>query len=414
MPRALLVVIDGGADRPLPSLNKRTPFEVAHKPNIDNLAKNGITGIMDPISPGVRVGSDTAHLALFGYNPYEVYTGRGPFEALGAGLELKPGDVAFRCNFATVDENLKVIDRRAGRYIEEADELEKVINSIKIEKYPDVEIIFKHTVEHRGVLILRGSNLSSKVSNTDPHATGVRVAKCVPLENTEAAKRTAEIVNEFTKKVYELLKDHPVNKKRVREGKLPANIVLVRGAGTLYKLKPLCEKYHIKCACIAGIALIKGVAKAVGMNIINVPGATGGLDTNVMAKAKYAVEALKKYDLVFLHIKGTDAASHDGKAWAKIRMIERIDKAIGYIMNKVDLDDVYIVITSDHATLTEETRDHSGDFVPILIHGPAVFPDDVKTFSERTCIKGGLGRISGLDLMNIIMNYLNKIEKFGE
>lgn len=412
--KALLIIIDGAADRALKSLNRKTPLEVAHKPNIDKLAKDGITGIMDPITPGISVGSDTAHLALLGYDPFKTYTGRGAFEALGAGVELKPGEIAFRTNFATVDENMRVIDRRAGRYIEEAKEFEKIINSISLKDNPDVEIFFKHTVEHRGVLVLRGKGLSRFISDTDPHKIGVRVLESKPLVDTPEAKKTANVINEFTRIIYNLLKDHPLNRSRAKRGLPPANILLLRGAGVLPTIKPLSEKFKIKAACIAGIALVKGVAKAVGMDIINVPGATGGLDTDVLAKVKYAIKALRDYDFVFIHYKGTDAASHDGNVWAKIRMIERIDSAVGYLIERIKLDETYIVITADHATLTEETRNHSGDFVPLLIHGPGVISDDVDMFCERACLKGGLGRIRGLDLMNIIMNYLNKVEKFGE
>jgi len=411
--RALLIVIDGAADRALKTLNGKTPLEVAYKPNIDQLATNGVTGIMDPIAPGVSVGSDTAHLALLGYDPFKTYTGRGAFEALGAGIKLQPGEVAFRTNFATVDEEMRVIDRRAGRYIEEAKEFEKLINSISL-KTSNVKVLFRHTVEHRGVLILRGEGLSRFVSDTDPHKIGMRVLESKPLIDSPEAKRTANIVNEFTREVYKLLKDHPLNKSRVKRGLPPANILLVRGAGVLPNVKPLSERFKVKCACIAGIALVKGVAKAVGMDIIDVPGATGGLDTDVLAKVKYAIKALEDYDFVFIHYKGTDAASHDGNVWAKVKIIEKIDSAIGYLIDRVNLDETYIIITADHATLTEETRNHSGDFVPILIHGPGVIPDDVRVFCERACLKGGLGRIRGLDLMNIIMNYLDKVEKFGE
>jgi len=412
--RAVLMVIDGAADRALRTLGGRTPLEVAHKPNIDRLAAEGVTGIMDPVAPGVSVGSDTAHLALLGYDPYETYTGRGAFEALGAGLDLEPGDVAFRCNFATVDDKMVILDRRAGRYIERADELEEAVNSIELREHPDVEVIFKHTVEHRGVLVLRGEGLSRHVSDTDPHRVGERVLECRPLEDTPEARKTAEAVNEFVRLAHEVLRDHPVNRERREEGLPPANIILLRGAGSLPRIQSLSERYGIRSACIAGIALIKGVARAVGMDVIDVPGATGGLNTDVMAKAKYAIKALEEYDLVFVHIKGTDAASHDGNVWAKVRMIERVDSAVGYIVERVDQENTYVAITADHATLTEGTRDHSGDFVPVLVWGADVIPDDIACFCERACMRGGLGRIRGLDLMNILMNYLDRVEKFGE
>jgi len=412
--KALLIVMDGAGDRALKELGGKTPLEVARKPNMDGLAARGITGLMYAIAPGIRPGSDTAHLAIFGYDPYATYSGRGAFEALGAGLELGEGDVAFRTNFATVNEDWVVVDRRAGRYIEGAEELEKALNEIRIESHPEVEIVFKHTVEHRGVLILRGTSLSNKVSDVDPHKLGVRVPKAEPLDNDPSSKVTAEVLNEFTKKSYEVLSKHPLNKERERKGLPPANIVLARGAGKLPKVPSLREKYGLKAATIAGITLIKGVSRALGMEVLEVKGATGGLNTDVNAKFSKALEALNSgYDLVFLHIKGTDAASHDGNVRAKVSMIERIDRALGGFLSKVDLSDLLITITSDHATPIT-VRDHTGDAVPILMAWDELVSDEVSSFSERACMRGGLHVIRGTDLMNLIANFLGKLEKFGE
>ena len=414
MVKALLIVLDGAGDRALKELRGKTPLEVARKPNIDSLASKGVTGLMYAIAPGIRPGSDTAHLAIFGYDPYKTYSGRGAFEALGAGLELKEGDVAFRTNMATIDDDWRVLDRRAGRYIEGAEGLERALNEIEIASHPEVKVIYKHTVEHRGVLILRGPSLSNKVSDVDPHKVGAKVLKAKPLDNTPEAKITAEVLNEFTRKSHEVLAEHPINKERVKKGLPPANVVLARGAGKLPHIISFKEKYHMKAAAIAGIALIKGIARAVGMDVLEVKGATGGLNTDVKAKFSKALEALRgDYDFVFLHIKGTDAASHDGDVRAKIGMIERVDEVLGWFLSGVDLPDLIIAITSDHATPIT-VKDHTGDAVPLLIAWDEIVSDDVNSFDERACMKGGLGVLTGKDLMNVIANFMGKLEKFGE
>ncbi len=411
--KMLLVIGDGMADRPIKELNYKTPLEIANTPNMDELASKGITGIMDVIEPGIPPGSAPAHLAILGYDPYETYTGRGAFEALGVGLELNDKDIAFRCNFATVDNEMKVIDRRAGRYIEEAPELAKLINEIHLDSAPDIQIIFKHTTEHRAVLIFRGKSLSHMISNTDPGKTGLKVLTSKPLINDPSAIKTANALNEFTLKTYELLNNHPLNKKRIDKGLPPANIILCRGAGKLPKIKSVRDKFNIEAACIAGIPLIKGVCKALGFKVFNIPGATGGINSNLNAKAEAAIKAIREFDFILVSVKGTDAASHDGSINDKIRMIERIDEMIGKILNAISMDEICIAITADHATPIS-VRDHVGDPVPILISAPTIIPDEVSSFNEREVLKGGLGRIRGLNLMPLMLNYSLRSKKFGE
>ncbi|MEW6070247.1 MAG: phosphoglycerate mutase, partial [Candidatus Thermoplasmatota archaeon] len=224
MDKIIILIMDGASDR---IGKQKTPLQLARKPNLDNLARNGITGIVDIIAPGIRPGSDTAHLALLGYEPFEVYTGRGPFEAAGAGIELRANDVAFRCNFATVDSNFRVIDRRAGR-IKNAFELGKALDNLKID---DVKIIFKATVEHRGVLVIRGRGLSSGITDVDPHRENTPIQWSKSITGSESEKRTSSILNKFVKESYRILKDHKVNLTRVSKGIPPANVILPRGAG---------------------------------------------------------------------------------------------------------------------------------------------------------------------------------------
>jgi 2,3-bisphosphoglycerate-independent phosphoglycerate mutase len=411
--KAIFIVGDGMADRPLKELNGKTPLEVARKPSLNQLAKDGVCGIMDVIAPGIPPGSDVAHLALLGYDAREVYSGRGAFEAIGFGIKILPGDVAFRCNFATVDSKLTVIDRRAGRIATvDAARLAEEFKEIALQGYKGLRILFKNTIQHRAILVLRGKNLSTKVSGTDPFKTGKKVLEARPLDNTTAARRTAKIVNELTRYFHKVLRNHPLNLQRKMAGLFLANIILCRGAGKLPDLISLSLRYKISAVAISAMPLVKGVCKAAGMEILEVSGATGTYDTNVLAKAKAAINALRAHNLVFVHVKGTDVASHDSRVDEKIKMIEKIDQLVGYIIRNIDLSKTYIAVTADHTT-SSRTREHEGDPVPIVIFGPEVRADNVKEFSEKACANGGLGRIRGKDLMPILMNLIGKTEKFG-
>ena len=404
--KLLLIVCDGLGDRPV---NGVTPLEIANKPNMDTIASEGICGIMDTVRAGIRPGSDTSHLSLFGYDPFKYYKGRGAFEASGTGLKLQKGDVAFRCNFATI-KNGRVIDRRAGRIEDGLDEIANDINTIKLK---NIEIIFKRGAGHRGVLVFRGKGLSHNVSDVDPENENVPYNICKPLDNSIDARKTAKLVNEFTKETIDILSKHPVNREREGKGKLPANIILCRGAGIKVDMPSFEEKYGMSAACISATTLIKGVCRDVGMDIIDVKGITGHVDSNIANKADAAIKALKRYDFVFLHIKGTDEASHDGDFDSKKSMIERIDKeVIGRILKHLkDTKDITIVLTADHSTPLS-IKQHSADPVPIAILGD-VRADDVKRFTERDCAKGGLNRICGINLMDIIMDLSNRSKLFG-
>jgi len=411
--KAFLIIGDGMADRPLKELNKKTPLEAAEKPFLDQLAKNGICGIMDPISPGFPPGSDVATLALLGYDALKVYTGRGALEAVGSGIKILPIDIAFRCNFATVDENMTVIDRRAGR-IETADasKLTKAIQKALHEQEFGVDVLFQNNVEHRAILRLRGPELSSMVSNSDPAHVGECVQKILPLDDSPEAARTAEIANKLMEFFHEILKNHEVNEERKKKGLLPANIVLFRSAGNLPDLTPLPLKYGIRPAVVCALPLIRGVCKLAGMKSIPVEGATGTYTTDVMAKARAAVRTSESYDFVLVHVKATDLASHDGNIEKKIELIEKIDSMVGYILENTNPDETYIAVTADHTT-SIATGEHEGDPVPLVLHGPFVRTDDVTAFDERACAKGGLGRIRGRDLMPTLMNLLGKVRKYG-
>lgn len=401
------------ADRPIKELNWKTPLEAARKPSLNQIAKMGVCGIMDPIAPGIPPGSDTATLALLGYDVLKVYSGRGALEAIGSGINVLPSDVAFRCNFATVNEDLVVLDRRAGRIAnEDAAKLAESLQKIRLEK-SSIEFVFKNTVQHRVALVFRGRRkLSTAVSDSDPEKVGVKVLEIKPLDESPEARLTAKILNELTHKFSKVLKDHPLNKKRARRGLPPANIILCRGAGTIPNIKTLSELYGINAVCIAATSLIRGVCKVAGMKLVDVKGATGTPQTNFVAKAKSTVQALKACDFVLLHVKATDVASHDGNIKQKVELIEKIDHMIGYVLDNIDPVSTYLAVTADHTT-SSITQNHEGDPVPLAITGPYVRRDDVEEFDEGACSRGGLNRIRGMDLMPILMNLIGKTKKFG-
>ncbi|MEF8873615.1 MAG: 2,3-bisphosphoglycerate-independent phosphoglycerate mutase [Candidatus Thermoplasmatota archaeon] len=402
--RILMFILDGVGDRAVQELNGKTPLQVAETPNLDHFAKIGENGLMDTIAPGIRPGSDTGHLALLGYDPYEAYTGRGPFEAAGAGLPLETEDVAFRCNFATLKDG-KVVDRRAGRIKEGREELTKAIQDIDL----GVEFEFRETVEHRGVLVLKGEGLGGAVSDIDPHGPNEAFHESTPLVDSKENKKTAEILNRFTEKSIEVLSDHPLNKERQKKGKPPANVILPRGGGKVPHLDDIESKHGLSAAAISGITLVRGVCSLAGMDIIEVEGATGGLDTDVDAVVNAAIEALDHHELVLVNIKGCDLSGHDGLTEEKIDFVEEMDSSLGPLE---EFEDTYVAITGDHSTPVT-VKGHSGDPLPITIWGEDVRSDDVVEFNEIACSKGGLHRIRGKDVLNILKDLADRTEKFG-
>ncbi|MFA5865803.1 MAG: 2,3-bisphosphoglycerate-independent phosphoglycerate mutase [Phycisphaerae bacterium] len=400
MPNALLVVMDGLGDR-----GKETPLSKAQTPNLDKIIPSSSVGLLYTLGPGQLPGSDTAHLALFGYDPHEYYRGRGPFEALGAGVDLRSGDVSFRANLCTIDDKMIILDRRAGRADYGMNKIYATLDGIKIE---DVSIRAIHTVEHRGAVVFCGPGLSAAVTNTDPHETNQPVAQAKAAD--KSGEKIARIMNGFTQKVHELLKDHPANKERIAKGLKPANMAVLRGAGLFEKVPSLQDRFGLKAICIAGGALYKGVAKFVGMDVIEVPGATGTAATDLAQKANAAIDAAGKYDLIFTHIKGTDSSGHDGNFDGKCKMIEKIDADFfSRVIGKFDT----IIITGDHSTPVSAKR-HTADPAPILFWNAACRPDGRNKFTEVNCAGGSLGQLTGTQLLHFILDHLEKEHMFGE
>jgi len=408
--RTILVVGDGMADRPLKELGGETPLEAAETPNLDAVARGGICGIMDIIAPGLPPGSDVANLTLLGYDPLECYRGRGALEAMGAGLEVRRGDVAFRGNFAYVDGDGVVVDRRAGRV--DGSVFRDHLSEVSLDAYPDVEVTVRPTLGHRVAVILRGEGLSWRVSDIDPHRTGVPALESHPLEETAAARRTADVANELYRVLRKMMGGHPLNRERVEAGLPPANAVILRGAGEPPAIKPLTGLYGVRGACVSATPTVRGACLSAGFDLYDTPGATGGADTDTISKAATAEQVLPGYDLVYVHVKGTDVASHDGDAELKISVIERVDAMVGHLLGHVEGAETYIAVTADHTT-SVRVKDHTGDPVPVAILGPEVRSDAVTSFSERACAVGGLGRIRGRELMSILLNLQDRVKLVG-
>ena len=406
---ALLLIGDGLGDRAVRELGGKTPLEAANTPTLDRLAAEGESGLMDPIGVGIRGGSDTGHLALLGYDPYKYYPGRGPFEALGIGMSVARGDLAFRCNFSTVDENLVVLDRRAGRIKDGTAELAAALNGLQIE---DVTCYFKESIAHRAALVMRGPGLGEHVSDVDPHEVGAKVWEAhSTVEGDAASEKTARILNAFVQKSYEILDQHPINIQRRAEGLPPANIALPRGIGVSPDLPPFNEKAGVKSACIVEVGLVKGLGEYLGMDVIDVEGSTASLDTDTEAIGRAVIEALKDHNFVLCNVKGPDVAGHDGNAQGKISIIEKIDRMIEQIVTATG-GNLILAFTGDHSTPVTY-GDHTGEPCPILFWGPTVRKDLVTTFGETAASQGGVHRIRGLDVVNILTSYMGVQEKFG-
>jgi 2,3-bisphosphoglycerate-independent phosphoglycerate mutase len=406
--KILFIVLDGISDRPCPELGGRTPLAAAKKPVLDRLAHDGICGIMDTIAAGVRPGSDTAHLALLGYDPYKYYTGRGPLECEGTGIHMEPGMIGFRCNYATVSKDGIITDRRAGRIHDTTDLSRAIQDGVDLSKY-GVEFVFRSGAGHRASLALKGKGIGHCVSSNDPKKDGVAPLTIQPIKQTAEDVKTATICNEFVRQSSRILFDHAINQKRVSGGLKPANIVLMRGAGEMGHFEPFAKKFGISGSVISAASLVNGIGSAVGLSRVPVEGITGSQDSNIPNKITAAINELTTRDFVLVNIKGGDESGHDGLPEQKRDFITKIDRALSPLLN---LNDCIIVICADHSTPCC-IKDHSADPVPVLIHGEGVRVDDVEKFDEYSCARGGLNRICGISLLATALDLINKTHKFG-
>ena len=410
--KMIYVLLDGVGDLPHPDLAGKTPLEAAITKNMNTLVKNGIMGEVISVGKGIAPESDIAVFNMLGYKfQHSDYVGRGVIEAIGVGIDFKDGDLALRGNFATLDSEGKIIDRRAGRKIERED-TEKISKEIEKEikfSNPNTSVVVAPTVGHRVTVRLRNSKpLSSEITNTDPAYARVdgmgiakavsdfmKIEKCIPLEQTENAASTANLVNEFTEQSLEIMKKSDVNKRRMHENKKLLNSILLRDAGNKYpNVKPINDLYSMNFSCIVDMPVEVGISNILKMKAFN----AGGL-TDYEKKASVAAQAMETENAIYVHLKGPDEFGHDGDAIGKMKNIEEIDKRFfGTLLDHIDISKIAIMISADHSTPSIH-KGHSDDPVPLLISGDMITNDDTQRFTEAEAKKGTIGLIDGVQVV---------------
>ncbi|MGA1826535.1 MAG: cofactor-independent phosphoglycerate mutase [bacterium] len=359
--RYIIIVPDGSADYPINELGQKTIFQAAHIPHIDYLAQNGEIGLVQTIPEGLPAGSDVANLSVLGYNPQVYYTGRSPLEAASIGVELKENDIAYRCNFVTLHDG-KMVNFCADHITtSEADDLIAFLNQ-QIKNVTDTTIRFYTGTSYRHLMVWENGDESAVC--IPPHdITGQDIESHLPTgDGSDFLKRLQDLSRQ-------ILTDHPINKARIKKGKLPANSIWLWGQGRKPNLPTFLEKYHIKGSLISAVDLLKGIGIYLGLTIISVPGATGYIDTNYRGKAEYALKALEDNDFIFIHIEAPDEAAHSGNIKAKIRAVEDIDTLIvGTLLSGLkQYSDYHIMLLPDHFTPIE-VMTHTREKVPFLIY----------------------------------------------
>ena len=364
-----------------------TELEKANTPNLDRLAKKGISGSSIPIKPGITPGSGPGHLGLFGYDPLAFQIGRGVLEASGIGFAVGPNDVAIRCNFCTIDGDGNITDRRAGRIpTEESAPLAKSLNQVSI---PGIEVFVEPVKEHRFVVVFRGEGLGGNVADTDPQKTGVPPLD--PVAHDDASKKTAEVAKEFF-----------VQAKKLLAGEAKANCLTMRGFACKPNLPSYEELYGLKAAAIAVYPMYKGLAGLVGMDIV---GEAGSLSEEIDVLEK----AWNDYDFFFVHFKYTDSRGEDGDFDAKVKMVEEFDSVIPRVEA---LNPNVLIVTGDHST-PATMASHSWHPVPTMLVGDNCRTDACEKFGETEALKGGLGHFEAIYLMPLALAHADRLGKFG-
>lgn len=398
----IIILGDGMADWPAKSLGNKTLLQYSDTPYMDKLARMGRTGRLITVAPGFHPGSEVANMSVMGYDLPKVYEGRGPLEAASIGVELQPGDMAMRCNIICIEgDNIK--NHSAGHITtEEADVLIKYLE----EKLGTDRVHFYTGVQYRHLLVIKGGN--KHLDCTPPHDVPLKPFRPLMVKaEVPEAQETAELINSLILKSQELLAGHPINKKRIAEGKDPANSIWPWSPGYRPQMEPLSEKYPglKQGSVISAVDLINGIGYYAGLRRIAVQGATGLYNTNYENKVAAALAALKTDDFVYLHIEASDEAGHEGDIKLKQFTIENLDKrAVGPIYEAVkDWDEpVSIAVLPDHPTPCE-LRTHTDEPVPFLIYYPGIEPDSVQTFDEEACMEGSYGVMKEDEFMNEFM-----------
>ena len=392
----VVVLYDGMADYPVPALGGKTPMMVAKKPNLDSLAQRGEVGLVRTVAPGLKPGSDVANMSVMGFDPMKYYTGRSPLEAASIGIDMKPEDVSLRCNLVTLSEDGKP-------YAEKTIEIRRVDDP-----YPDkAELIaavqkelgndtfhFYAGVSYRHCLIWHGGT-TDLGTMTPPHDITGKVI----TEYLSKSQNAAPLID-MMKRSYDILKDHPVNQKRKANGKRPANSIWLWGEGTRPAMGRFEEIYGIKGGVVSAVDLIKGIGRCAGMEVAEVPGATGYLDTNFEGKAKAALDLLERNDFVYIHFEAPDECGHRNEPENKVRAIELIDeKVLPVLFGGLKKFGAYkIMCLPDHPTPIV-TRTHASDPVPYVIYRSENEIEGVVTLNEETAKETGIFIDFGPDIM---------------
>jgi 2,3-bisphosphoglycerate-independent phosphoglycerate mutase len=414
----LYVCLDGLGDDPNPILDGRTPLEAAPTPNLDGLAVRGRTGTVVTVGPGIAPESDIGVFGILGYDPSEEHPGRGVLEALGIGMDLRDGDLAYRINFAS-GAWPEIADRRVGRNLtsEEAHALADEVNADLT--LPGATFDLRATVEHRGALVIRADDgpLSANVSNTDPAYRreghlGVALETFDPvveaataLDDSDAAARAADLTNAFVEGSAVVLAASPINAERRADGKLPADLILTRDGGDhLPSLQPIRDRFGWGWGCFVEMPVERGISLALKMDAVDAPrldpaGFGPAAEEAYATWAGLAADALGSYQALYVHIKGPDVPAHDGRAEDKRDVIAAIDRAFfGEVLPRLDERHTIVGVLADHATSCVR-KAHTADPVPLVLAGGGLAPDGSTSYGEHACADGSLGELRGVDVL---------------
>ena len=409
----IYVLLDGVGDLPHPDLDGKTPLEAANTPILDKIASNGSIGEVISVGKGIAPESDIAVFNMLGYKfKHEGYAGRGVIESVGVGIDFKDGDLALRGNFSTLDDEAIIIDRRAGRHIEKEDAngvAKEIEEKIKFSN-PDTSVVVSPTIGHRVIVRIRTNSkkLSSKITNTDPAYSNIggmgvakavgdylKIEKCLPLEDNEDSKFTANLVNEFSEQAIKILKESEINKKRKEQRKKQLSCILLRDAGNKTpNVVPINEKHEMQFSCIVDMPVELGIADILRMKTFE----AGGL-TDYEEKAMVAAKAMETQNSIYVHLKGPDEFGHDGDAIGKMKNIEEIDQRFfKTLLENIDSSKVAIIISADHSTPCIN-KGHSDDPVPVVVSGDFVKNDGTTRMTEEQAKKGSIGLIQGAEVV---------------
>ena len=409
----IYVLLDGVGDLPHPNLNGKTPLEAANTPTLDKIASNGVIGEVISVGKGIAPESDIAVFNMLGYKFEHVdYAGRGVIEAIGVGIDFKDGDLALRGNYSTLNEEEIITDRRAGRHIEkeDADGIAKELEEKIKFSDPDTKIVVAPTIGHRVTVRIRtpSKKLSSKITNTDPAYSNIggmgvakavgdflKIEKCLPLEDVENSKFTANLVNEFSEQSIKIMRESEINKKRKEENKKQLSCILLRDAGNKYPdVSPINEKHKMKFSCIVDMPVELGISEVLKMKAFE----AGGL-TDYEEKARVAANAMETQNAIYVHLKGPDEFGHDGDAIGKMKNIEEIDQRFfKTLMENIDSNKIAIIISADHSTPCIN-KGHSDDPVPVIVSADFIKNDGTTRMTEEQAKKGSIGLLQGAEVV---------------